>query len=1062
MKGIVVIAWGNGMSKYMELINKIISIEKEIEKYWEEHKIIKKVLNKPGKKFYFLDGPPYVTGSIHIGTAWNKILKDFILRYKRMQGYNVWSIPGYDTHGLPIETTVEKELKIRNKKEIIEMGIDKFNKLCKELVERNIGVQTKQFKSLCVWMDWDNYYATYRNEYISRVWYAIKVAHEKGLLAQETRVFHWCPRCQTVLSDHEVAQGYEEKKSFSIYVKFRIKNSDKNRYLLIWTTTPWTLPSNVAIMVHPDLTYSEVELKNGDRIILLKNRLEDILGKDGDYEIVKEYRGRELDGLEYDTPLIKYVDAQRKLVGGRKVVLSKEYVSPEEGSGLVHTAPAHGKEDFEIARRYNLPVISIVDDAGRYTSDAGKYSGLYVFDAEKEIINDLEREGALLKKGYIIHSYPHCWRCHTPLILKTTKQWILRFSKLRDKMLEENKKVTWVPGWGGTERFGKWLETARDWVISRQRYWGTPLPIWRCRECGHIRVIGGYRELEEEGYKVPDLHRPYVDEIKLKCDKCGGVMLREPDVLDVWIDSGAASWATIGYPDNIELFNKLWPIDFITEGHDQTRGWFYSLHALSILVFGTTPFKTVLMHGFALDEQGREMHKHLGNVILPEEVIEKYGVDIFRSYVLNHPPWEDLRISYRLIEETIRIFNIMFNVIAFFDTYASVDKYKYVENVLEEHYIELPDEDRWIVSIFEKMLKEINENLERYNPHILLRRAYEFITEYLSRKYIKIIRRRVWIEEESWEKTAVYHTLFYILNKLIIMLAPALPHLSEYFYLNIVCKYKDSNLESVHLEKWPREKIEFIDEDLIKRYDKIWSIINAVDSIRYSVGIKKRQPLRKLLLPNSLYKMFTERDIEIIKLLANTANVEPYDEDELSKYLQHIVKVKLDAIGPIFKSATPKAKEIIENLADDQIIDLLTIGKIRIEVPGHGAETITLDMVNVEEKGRGSYDFRKVDDQYIFLDTEIDRSLLLFGLAKDIVRRIQVMRKDVNLDVLDMINVYVTTDDKDVIEAIENYLDYIKTETRAEKIYIRDKVEKCKYSREWEINDTEVTICIDY
>ena len=1047
------------MSRYGELIRKIIGIEKEIEEYWSKNDIINKVISRGEQKFYFLDGPPYVTGSIHIGTAWNKILKDFILRFKRMCGYNVWSVPGYDTHGLPIETTVEKHLKIRTKREIMDMGIDRFNELCKELVEKNIEVQTNQFKKLCVWMDWDNYYATYRNEYISRVWHVIKVAHEKGLLGQETRVFHWCPRCQTVLSDHEVAQGYEEKRSHSIYVKFKLVNSDK--YLVIWTTTPWTLPSNTAIMAHPEFIYAEVVTEKGEHLIILRDRVGEILGEEK-YEIVKEFRGEELEGLEYETPLIKYVEAQRKLKGGRRVVLSTEYVSADEGSGLVHTAPAHGKEDFDVAMKHDLPIISIVDDEGRYTDGAGKYAGTYVFDAEEEIINDLEKEGALLKKGYIVHSYPHCWRCHTPLILKTTRQWILKLSKLRDKMLEENRKIKWVPAWGGTERFGKWLETARDWVISRQRYWGTPLPIWRCSKCNSIRVIGSMRELIAEGYEIKDLHRPYVDQITFKCEKCGGVMKREPDVLDVWIDSGAASWASIGYPDNKDLFNKLWPVDFITEGHDQTRGWFYSLHALSIIAFGTTPLKTILMHGFALDEKGREMHKHLGNVIPPEDVIEKYGTDIFRSYVLNHPPWEDLRISYRLIEETIRVFNILFNVFGFFDTYASIDNYKYREGIIEDNYNRLLEEDKWIISVFESVLKRINDSLEEYHVHILLREIYEFITEYLSRKYIKIIRRRVWIEGESWEKEAVYHTLFYILKKVVVLLAPALPHISEYLYLNIIKKYIDEKgLESVHLENWPKSRIEFVDEKLNEIYGVVWDLINSVDSIRYSMGIKKRQPLKELLLPKKIYKELTERSLDILKQMTNTREIRSYEESNKYNYLRLRVRAKLDALGPVFKGKTGIVKEMVENLEQSEILKLMQNGKISIEVPELGKTEIVRDMVEIYEDHMDPYAFRILDDNYIFLNIKIDRELLLTGLAKDLVRRIQVMRKELELDILENIRVYVITEDKDIKDAIHKHMDYIKTETRAVEIKVTKEPPECRLKKKWEINEADVTICIN-
>ena len=1046
---------------YKELVEKISDIEKEIEKYWIQKDIIRKSLERKGKKFYFLDGPPYVTGSIHIGTAWNKILKDAILRYKRMSGYSVWSIPGYDTHGLPIETAVEKILEIKNKKEIVEMGINKFNMKCKELVEKNIEVQTNQFKNLGIWMNWDKYYATYKDTYISRIWFAIKKAYEKGLLGEDRKVFYWCPRCQTVLSEHEVALGYKEKISPSIFVKFPLVREEKT-YLLIWTTTPWTLPSNTGVMAHPEMKYVLIKLQNGDKMVIMKNRLSDVIKEE--YVVLEEFYGKDIEGWQYENPLKTVVDAQKELRDGRKVVLSSEYVSSEEGTGLVHMAPSHGKEDFEVSKKYNLPIIDIVNNEGKFTEKAGKYKGLFVFDANEKIIEDLKKMGMIYKESKILHKYPHCWRCHSPLILRTTKQWVLYLSKLRDQMIEENEKIHWIPSWAGEERFGKWLETARDWVISRQRYWGTPAPIWRCEKCGYIKVIGSKEELTEKGFNVNDLHRPYIDEITFKCPKCGGVMRRVPDVLDVWLDSGAASWASIGYPDNRKMFDKLWPVDFIVEGNDQTRGWFYSLLALGIVVFGETPYKNVLMHGYALDENGRPMSKSLGNVILPEEILKKYSIDILRVFILTHPPWEDLRVSFKKLDAVLRILNILFNTFEFFDIYADLDRYMWQENIITQKLEEFPEEDRWIISIFELKYKEINENMRKYYIHIALKELLDFVVNHLSREYIKLIRRRVWVEENKWEKEATYHSLFYILRKITIALAPFLPYISEYFYLNILKKYREEREDSVHLIDWPDVKKDLINKNLIESYKVLWDLIGVLDSIRHSSGIKKRQPLKEVVIPKELYLMLSPRQIEIIKEQINVQNVLSYEERDVKKYIRIKGKAIIKNLGPLFKKNMMYVKNIIENLDEEYLWKLMKTKEIVVDTDILGRIKLTNDLIELDFDSRQPYKSAIYNRKRIFLDTQVNTELMLMGIARDIIRRIQVMRKEMNLSITDKIDVYIYSKEKDIVESVSKYKDIISNEIRAIKIFINKKERKGNllgsYSKKWIINDLDVNIKI--
>ena len=1039
----------------LKIIEKIKEIERIIENYWNENNIPEIVIKKEGdRKFYFLDGPPYVTGEIHIGTAWNKILKDTILRYKRMRGFKVWCIPGYDTHGLPIEITVERKLGIKNKKEIERMGVDRFIEECKKLVERNIQIQTSQFKKLAVWMDWDNYYATYRDDYISRVWYVIKEAHKKGLLGREKRVFHWCPRCQTVLSDHEVALGYKNVPSPSIYVKFPLVDDDAS--LLIWTTTPWTLPSNVAVAVHPEMAYLKVRLRRtGEKLILMENRVSFVIKEP--YEILDRFKGSKLAFKKYINPLQEYVPAQRNLREGHIVITSSEYVSPDEGTGLVHIAPEHGKEDFDLARKYQLPIITLIDDQGIFTDNAGKYSGLYAFDADKIIIEDLKKLNALYKAEVITHRYPHCWRCHTPLILKTTDQWILYLTRLKDKMLNENRKIDWIPRWAGEERFGKWLETARDWVISRQRYWGTPAPIWVCDRCGYIEVIGSKEELEEKTGTCIELHKPYIDTVKLTCPKCGSKMSRIKDVLDVWIDSGAASWASIEYPDKTDKFKELWPVDFILEGEDQTRGWFYSLLALGVIIFNESPYKSVLMHGYAVDELGRAMHKSLGNVISPEEILERYSVDILRLFSLDHPPWEDLRVSFRKMDEAARTLNIVLNVFEFFDMYASIDQYKWDETRFKRNLGMLLEEDKWILSLFERTLQEINEDMEKYHIHSALRRALQFIIEELSRKYIKIVRRRIWIEEEKIEKITAYDTLYYILDRVTRILAPFMPHISEYLYLNIISKYRKERYLSVHLMAWPDENKDLINIDLIAKYKLMWDLISTLISIKQSKNIKVRQPLEYALLPYELYCKLTDRQREIISILTNIQDIRYYsNEEEILNYIDISIKPKFDKLGPKYKSNIKYILSTLEDLPKELKWSLYKGNPITINVENLGALVIHPDEIAaniVESDGFAHANFK---NSLIIVNTRIHTELLYEGIAKDIVRRIQYMRKELKLNVLDYIIVYIDAESKEILDAINSFIDYIKSETRAREI----KVTKDLHGliKKWIIDDNEVTI----
>jgi len=768
-------------------------IEKEVKDYWEKNNIRKKVLEcrKGCKKFFFMDGPPYATGFIHMGTAWNKILKDFYLRFFRMLGFDVWAQPGNDTHGLPIENKVEKLLGFKSKRDIEKFGVERFNEECKKFATRFIDVMNRQFNNLAVWMDWENPYLTLENYYIESAWYTFKKAFEKNLLYKAVYPVHVCPRCETAVAYNEVEHA--KIKDPAIYVKFKIKERE-NEYLLIWTTTPWTLPANVAVMVNPELEYAKVKVGD-ETLIVARELVESVMKKAGvkDYEVVEVVKGRDLEYLEYIPPFPE-LECQK---GVRHfVVLSEQFVSADEGTGLVHCAPGHGREDFKVAREYNLPVICPVSMNGVYKEEAGFLKGKFVRDANDEIIEELKKRNLLFARETIVHDYPVCWRCKTPLLFLAVEQWFFRVSAIRKKLLEENEKVKWIPKFA-KERFKNWLESLDEGPISRQRYWGIPLPIWICSKCNSIKVVGSVEEL---GVELKDLHRPYVDEVVIKCEKCGGEMHRVKDVLDVWFDSGVASWASLKYPKEKELFESMWPSDLQIEGPDQIRGWWNSQLITSVITFDRAPFKAIIMHGLVLDEKGVKMSKSLGNIVIPEEVAEKYCVDTLRFSLLKTDPANDFYFSWKDVESTHRNLLILVNCFNYFKTYCrKVDK-------IEESKLKV--EDRWIISRINSLIKRFVESCKEYQGYKAVQELEKFVVNDLSRTYIKVVRER--------SDEGVSYALTYVLSRLLTLLAPIAPHTAEYLYLNM---FKESE-----------ESVETFEKLILQDRDKIMAenIINIL------------------------------------------------------------------------------------------------------------------------------------------------------------------------------------------------------------------------------------------
>ncbi len=825
--------------------------EQKINEFWISNKIYEKVkrLRESGKKFYFLDGPPYASGAIHIGTAWNKILKDVYIRFYRMLGYNVRDQPGYDTHGVPIENKVEKALGFHSKGDIEKYGVDKFIKKCREFATKYIDVMNNQFADLGVWMDWSHPYMTLTNDYIEGAWHTFKKAYEKGFLYKDVYPVHICPHCETVVAYNEIE--YKKLTDPAIYVKFPIVGKE-NEFLVIWTTTPWTLPSNTGVMVNPKIEYCKVKV--GDEFyIIAKPLVETVMSKVGrGYEIVETFPGKELEGVEYRSPLEDICDLQKNLKGGHRVVLSEQYVSSEDGTGLVHCAPGHGREDYKVGKENNLPVLSPVNINGTYTEECGKFAGKYVKSVDNEIIEYLDQRGYLLHKESVTHDYPVCWRCKSPLIIISIPQWFFKVTSIRDKLLEENEKVDWHPAWA-KKRFENWIMSLGDWPISRQRYWGIPIPIWECPKCGNIKVIGSVEEL---GVHLDDLHKPEIDNVTIKCDKCGAEMKRVPDVMDVWFDSGVASWATLGYPSNKEEFEKWWPADLNIEGPDQIRGWWNSQMITSVMTFDRAPFKSVVLHGFMLDAHGVKMSKSLGNNVRPEDMIKKYGRDALRAYLLSIPPGENIYFNWTELEEIYKSLNIIRNTERFVRTY--------VPSAGSE---KLAVEDKWILSKVSKLSKDVRESLEKFKVNKAMELIFSFAVDEFSRWYIKLIRPRVRETYTGDDKEGAYFTLYTVLRELSKIMAPMMPFISEEIYqsLNEIKMEK----ESAHMEDF--SVLNYENDELEKKMEIVKDIFDDVTSLRQDNGIKLRWPLKKIVIE-------TDSDLsgmeDVIKRICNADDVE--------------------------------------------------------------------------------------------------------------------------------------------------------------------------------------------
>ncbi|ARC86878.1 isoleucine--tRNA ligase [Clostridium argentinense CDC 2741] len=983
------------MYKKIDSSKSFMDIELDVLKLWEEKNVIQKNFdsNEDGEYFTFYDGPPTANGKPHIGHVITRVMKDIIPRYKVMKGYKVLRKAGWDTHGLPVELEIEKKLGISGKPEIEKYGVEEFVKQCKESVFTYVEMWRQMSERLAYWVDMDNPYVTFHNDYIESVWWALKQMWDKDLLYKGHKVMPYCPRCGTTLSSHEVAQGYKDVKDNSVYVKFKLK--DENKYVLVWTTTPWTLPSNVALAVNKKYDYVEV-LHNEENIILsraLLNKLE------GEYEVVAEFKGEALLGKEYEQ-MFKFETPEEKAF----YIVHADYVTLTDGTGIVHTAPAYGDEDNQTGKRYNLPMINLVDAEGKFVEKVTPWAGMFVKKADEKIVAYLKENNILYKGEKFLHSYPHCWRCDTPLLYYPRESWFVRMSSVRDQLLENNNKINWMPDNVKTGRMGKFLENVIDWGISRNRYWGTPLPIWEC-ECGHREMIGSVSELHEKGINVPEgieLHKPYIDNVHLKCPKCEKEMKRVEEVIDCWFDSGSMPFAQYHYPfENKQIFESNFPAQFISEAVDQTRGWFYTLLAISTTVFERNPFENCIVLGHVLDKDGLKMSKHKGNVLSPFTVLENQGADALRWYFYTaSAPWLPSRFYEEAVIEAQRKFiGTLWNVYSFYVLYADLDKFnptKY-EDFVSENVM-----DKWMMSKLNTLVKNIDEHLENYRITQGAKELEDFVDE-LSNWYVRRNRARYWVEDLTEDKIGAYMTLYRVLTTLAKVASPFIPFVTEELYQNLVVNFDKNAEESVHLCKWPEYREDLVDELLEMEMGKAYKIVKLGRSARNGANIKNRQPLSKMLVSIGTLPEYYG---DIVKDELNIKEVEL--GADISKYVNFEIKPNLPILGKAYGKLIPGIRKAIGSMNQMELAQAINNGKIvNINVDGTEIE-LTSENLLVTMQGLEGYAFAGEGDIGVVLDTNITDELREEGHVREILSKIQNMRKESGFEVADKINIYVS------------------------------------------------------
>ena len=1035
--------------------------EKEVEQFWKEDNTFKKSMEqREGCPTYtFYDGPPTANGKPHIGHVLTRVIKDMIPRYRTMKGYYVPRKAGWDTHGLPVELEVEKLLGLDGKEQIEQYGLAPFITKCKESVWKYKGMWEDFSGTVGFWADMDNPYVTYDDNFIESEWWALKSIWDKGLLYKGFKIVPYCPRCGTPLSSHEVAQGYKDVKERSAVVRFKVKGEDA--YILAWTTTPWTLPSNVALCVNPNEEYAKVKAADGYVYYMASALLDTVLGKlakDGEaaYEVLETYKGKDLEGKEYEPLYQCAADLAAKQHKKGHYVVCDTYVTLTDGTGVVHIAPAFGEDDAQVGRKYDLPFVQFVDEKGDMTKET-PFAGLFVKKADPEVLKDLDAKGLLFDAPKFEHSYPHCWRCDTPLIYYARESWFIKMTAVRDDLVRNNETVNWIPQSIGKGRFGNWLENIQDWGVSRNRYWGTPLNIWECEECGHQEAIGSREQLKEmsgnEKALTVELHRPYIDEITCTCPKCGKTMKRVPEVIDCWFDSGAMPFAQHHYPfENKDLFEQQFPAQFISEAVDQTRGWFYSLMAESTLLFNRSPYENVIVLGHVQDENGQKMSKSKGNAVDPFDALKTYGADAIRWYFyINSAPWLPNRFHGKAVQEGQRKFmGTLWNTYAFFVLYANIDNFDASKYTLDEKTLTVMD--RWILSKLNSTVGAVDDNLANYRIPEAAKALQEFVDD-LSNWYVRRSRERFWAKGMEQDKINAYMTLYTALVTISKAAAPMIPFMTEEIYRNLVCSVDKNAPESVHLCDFPKVDENLIDKELEASMEEILDIVVMGRAARNTANIKNRQPIGTMYVR-------AERPLDDMfkAVVADELNVKNVEfKDDLSDFTSYTFKPQLKTVGPKYgKLLNGIRTHLAELNGREAMKELENTGSLSFDIDGQNVvlskEDLLIDTAQME-----GYVTEEDNMVTVVLDTNLSQELIEEGFVREIISKVQTMRKEAGFEVMDKIVVY-SAGNKKLEDLMKTYRDEILGDVMAADV----RFDEMKgYTKEWNINGESVTLGVE-
>ena len=1028
--------------------------EKKIQKFWEDQKIFEKSMQQRegSPQYTFYDGPPTANGKPHIGHVLTRVIKDMIPRYRTMKGNMVPRKAGWDTHGLPVELEVERALGLDGKEQIEEYGLEPFIKHCKESVWKYKGMWEDFSGTVGFWADMDDPYVTYHDDFIESEWWALKQIWEKDLLYKGYKIVPYCPRCGTPLSSHEVAQGYKDVKERSAIVRFRVKGEDA--YILAWTTTPWTLPSNVGLCVNPKEAYTKVKAADGYVYYMAEALLDTVLGKLGGedapaYEVLETYKGKDLEHKEYE-PLFSFVNTKKKAF----YVTCDSYVTLTDGTGVVHIAPAFGEDDANVGRRYDLPFVQLVDEAGKMTQET-PWAGVFCKDADRSILQDLEDRKLLYDAPKFEHSYPHCWRCDTPLIYYARESWFIKMTAVKEDLIRNNNTINWIPESIGKGRFGDWLENVQDWGISRNRYWGTPLNIWEC-SCGHMHSIGSIEELKEMSHNCPDeieLHRPYIDAVTIRCPKCGGEMHRVPEVIDCWFDSGAMPFAQHHYPfENKELFEQQFPADFISEAVDQTRGWFYSLLAISTLIFNKAPYRNVLVLGHVQDENGQKMSKSKGNAVDPFDALEEFGADAIRWYFYeNSAPWLPNRFHGKAVTEGQRKFmGTLWNTYAFFVLYANIDQFDATKYELD--YDSLNIMDKWLLSRLNTLIEAVDSHMENYRIPESARALQDFVDD-MSNWYVRRSRERFWAKGMPQDKINAYMTLYTALVQVCKTAAPLIPFMTEEIYQNLVRSIDSSAPESIHLCSYPKSNPDWIDKELEEKMDELLAVVVLGRACRNTANRKNRQPLAKMYVKaaETLDGIYTD-------IIADELNIRQVEfTDDISGFISYTFKPQLKVVGPKYGKLVGGIRGYLSSLDGAKAMEeLKSQGSLKFEVQGTqvvlAEEDLLIETAQMEKYVSDSY-----GEVTVVLDVELTEDLIEEGFIREIVSKVQTMRKEAGFEVTDKIRVSAAGNER-IEKLMQSHEEEICREVLAEKMGLGDT---SGYEKSWNINSEKVTLGVE-